>query len=179
MLNSQFRKLVTEWRPVTDTEILAVPFFVLAFVLVWAIGRNAGRLTAFERWALIALMAGGITALRNVTWFGLAAVILGALAIDPGVRRRMGDRDVTRLRFNRGLAVVASLAVVVQAVSALAAGERRFTDTYPEGALAAVRSAMAADPTLRVYSTRSTRTGCSGAIRRCADGWRTTHASRS
>jgi hypothetical protein len=152
LFNGQFRKLVTEWRPVTDTEILAVPFFVLAGVLLWAIGRNAGRLTAWERWALIALMAGGITALRNVTWFALAALVLGALAIDAGVRRRMGERDVTRLRFNRLLAVCAAIAVVAQTIMTLAARDTRFTDRYPDGALAAVRSATTADGALRVYA---------------------------
>jgi hypothetical protein len=152
LLNSQFRKLVTEWRPVTDVEILALPFFLVSGVVLWAIGRNARRLTSWERLALITLMAGGITALRNVTWFALAAVMLGALAIDPGIRRRMGDRDVTRLRFNRGLAILAAAATLVQVVSTLAAGESRFTDTYPDGALAAVRTVTAADPAIRIYS---------------------------
>jgi hypothetical protein len=152
LFNGQFRKLVTEWRPVSDTEILAVPFFVVAGILLWAIGRNAGRLTAWERWALIALMAAGVTALRNVTWFALAALVLGAVAIDPGIRRRMGERDVTRLRFNRLLAVCAAVAVGAQAIITLAAKDSRFTDRYPDGALAAVRSATTADPALRVYA---------------------------
>jgi hypothetical protein len=152
LFNGQFRKLVTEWRPVTDTEILAVPFFVVAGILLWSIGRNAGRLTAWERWALIALMAAGVTALRNVTWFALAALIFGAVSIDAGVRRRMGERDLTRLRFNRLLAVCAAVAVVAQAIITLTAADSRFTDRYPDGALAAVRSATAADGALRVYS---------------------------
>jgi hypothetical protein len=151
LLNSQFRKLVTEWRPITDTMVLAVPFFLLAGVLIWAIGRNAKQLTSWERWALVLLMAGAITALRNVTWFAFAAMVVGPVAIDAGVRRRMGDRDVTRLRFNRGLAILAGAAVLVQLVVTLVANDRRFTESYPDGLLAAVRAATV-NPTVRVYS---------------------------
>jgi hypothetical protein len=152
LFNSQFRKLVTEWRPVSDTEILAVPFFILAGVLLWAIGRNRGALTLWERLALIVLTAMGVTALRNVTWFALAALVLGSLAIDPGIRRRMGDRDVTRLSFNRLLAVAALLAVVAMSIATLVADDKRFTSSYPEGALAAVRSVTPRGQATRVYA---------------------------
>src|SRR5262249_23612813 len=152
LFNSQFRKIVTEWRPVSDTEILAVPFFLLAGGLLWALGRNARRLTAFEPLTLLALMAAGVTALRNVAWFAFAALMLGALAIDPGVRRRMGNRDVTRLRLNRLLAILGAVAVVALTITTLTAGDKRFTDTYPDAALAAVRQATQADNALRIYA---------------------------
>jgi len=152
LFNSQFRKIVTEWRPVSDTEILAVPFFILVGVLLWALGRNRGALTLWERLALIVLAAMGVTALRNVTWFALTALVLGSLAIDPGIRRRMGDRDVTRLRFNRGLALAALLGVLALTIATLTADDKRFTSGYPEGALAAVRAVTARDPGVRVYA---------------------------
>ena len=74
--DSEFSKLVTEWRPITATMLIAVPFFALAFSAVWLLGRSGRRTPIFHQAVLIVLAFGAIDAVRNVSWFGLAAIML-------------------------------------------------------------------------------------------------------
>jgi hypothetical protein len=76
LANPLFKALVTEWRPITSTAILAVPFFVSAFAAVWLLGQARGRARLFDALTLLLLIAAAISAVRNVTWFALAALVL-------------------------------------------------------------------------------------------------------
>jgi hypothetical protein len=76
LLNPTFSKVVTEWQPVTSIMVLAVPFLLLAFATVWLLGRSGKQTRLFDQLALIVLAFGAFYAVRNVTWFGLAAAML-------------------------------------------------------------------------------------------------------
>src|SRR2546425_1806472 len=151
LLNGSFRTFITEWQPVTSVPFLAVPFFVLAAIALWSSGRHAGRTTLWERCALLALAVGGLTALRNVEWFALAALMLVSVSIDGAVRER-GRRRRVRPRVNAALAAAALLGLAIVVSGTLGRPARSFERASPRGVLDAVRSATSADPSLKVLA---------------------------
>ena len=52
---------------VTSSALLAVPFFAAAFASVWVLGLQQGQARLFNALILLILIAGGISAVRNVT----------------------------------------------------------------------------------------------------------------
>src|SRR5207253_7151181 len=51
LLNPAFGRYVTEWAP-TKLDVGTVPFYILAALAVWLVGRCRGRLTLFEQASL-------------------------------------------------------------------------------------------------------------------------------
>jgi hypothetical protein len=151
LFNGSFRKLVTEWQPITSDPVLAVPFFVLFALGVWSLGRHQGRTTLWERAALLVLGIGAITAVRNVAWFALAAIVLIALSVDQATRAREGRRP-SRPHVNLALAALALAALVALAGKTLTKDDEGFETHYPRGVLAAVRSASAHDRSISVLA---------------------------
>lgn len=151
ILSSAFRKYVTEWQPVTVDIPLAVLFFLLAGVVVWSLGRYGEKSTLWERAATLILAAGAILAVRNVVWFALAVLVLLPVWIDGAVRARERPAPA-RPRLNATLLAAAGVGVVLFAVSTLSDGAAKLTPTYPQGALAAVRTALDGHPAARVFS---------------------------
>lgn len=145
LLSPAFRSFVTEWQPVTYDVPLAIVFFLLAGVVVWALGRHGAASTLWERIATLVLAAGAIIALRNVVWFALAALILLPLWIDAAVRARERPAPA-RPRLNATLLGAAAVAVIVLALSTVTAGTARLTPSYPARTLEAVRAALAVRP---------------------------------
>jgi hypothetical protein len=118
LLNPAFGHLVTEWQPVTSVLVLAVPFFVVAFATLWLLGRAGAQARLFDHLTLIFLAVGGVLAVRNITWFGLAVLILlpGTLGVLLRPRRTPDRRRAVNLTL-AGLSLALALAAVV-AVSA-------------------------------------------------------------
>jgi hypothetical protein len=151
ILSPAFRSFVTEWQPVTSDAPLAVVFFLLAGVTVWSLGRYRARTTLWERAATLILAAGGILAVRNVVWFALAVLILLPVWIEAALPAR--ERPAPpRPRLNGSLLVAVGAVVVILALRALGVGTVALTPNYPAGALAAVRSAVAAHPASGVFA---------------------------
>ena len=149
LFSPAFRKLVTEWGPVTNAPVVAALFFLTAAIVVWSFGRHRSQTTLWERAATLVLAAGAILAVRNVVWFNLAVLVVLPLSIDAAVRGG-GARRRSHPRLNVALVAVATVALVAGAV---ASARRSPTERYYPGAgLAAVRGAVAADPSLRVYA---------------------------
>jgi hypothetical protein len=146
LLNPDFTRLVGEWRPVTDFRPAAAALFVLAGLTVWGMGRAPGRLTPWERIALLVLFAGGILALRNVVWIEFALLMV------PAVRLASGEAAPVRPRLNQALALVVSGALVVFLAIALAKHDREFERDYPAAVASQVARATAADQTLGVFA---------------------------
>jgi hypothetical protein len=67
-------EFVMEWRPPT-VGIGTASFFVSAFVMTGLWSRHQRVLTSFERWAIVLLLVGSMTAVRNAVWFELAAAV--------------------------------------------------------------------------------------------------------
>jgi hypothetical protein len=149
LFNGTFRNLVPEWGPVTGSPVIATLFFLTAAIVVWSFGRYRSQTTLWERAAMLLLAGGAIVAVRNVVWFNLATVAVLPLCIDAAVRARETRRR-SHPRLNLAIVAVATVALIVTAVvSANRSPTERY---YPSGGLAAVRRAVSADPSLRVFA---------------------------
>lgn len=151
LANPAFRSYVSEWRPITSSTVIAVVFFALLATTLWSFGRHRGATTLWERAALLIMAAGAILAVRNVVWFDLAVLMLLPVSIDSGVRGTEFQAP-SRPLLNLTLLGACGVAVVVLAVRPFALVPARLTPSYPAGALAAVRSATAADPGMRIFA---------------------------
>jgi hypothetical protein len=76
LVNPAFKAALLEWQPITHVTVLAVPFFLMAFATVWLLGYVRDRVRLFDALALAALIAGAILAVRNISWFPLAVLVL-------------------------------------------------------------------------------------------------------
>jgi hypothetical protein len=173
LLNSQFSRMVTEWKPVTSVPILAVPLFALitltAVVVLRLLWRAHSRAAArdgvgvstepapvplqpslFDIVTLLVFAVGAVMAVRNVTWFGLALLVLLPTLL---TQLRAGrSAPLRRARVNR---VLASAAVLLAAIVALAVLERPaawFTSTYPSKAIPTLRRLITRDPRAKILA---------------------------
>ena len=158
LANPQFSRIVTEWKPVTSVPVLAIPLFALIVGTLYTFVRaflraRAGRVKQvplFDVLVLVLLAAGAIDAVRNITWFGLAVVMLLPAAI---TKMRGGRRSpLRRARVNR------ILAIAMTAIAGLAAGviltrpDSWFTSTYPSKAVPTLKSLIAKDPNVKIFA---------------------------
>lgn len=146
---------VSEWQPVTSSPGTAAIFFIIAAIAVWSFGRYASRTTIWERVALLALAAGSISVVRNLLFFGLLALIVIPLSLSGAASSPVSDRvrDSRRGWINAALALGAGAALLL-ATASLAAKPASAIELHNQrlGVLSAVRSATAADPSLKVLS---------------------------
>jgi hypothetical protein len=149
LLNSGFRQFIVEWRP-TAPSIQTAPFYLLAFLAVWLIGRQKERLLPFEQVLLAFTLLMGLQTIRSVIWFTLTALMLVPAALD-GVLKP----NTRAMRFpllNRAL-IACSVAGVILVVAVVAAKPSSWFDReYPRGVLAAVDRVQARDGRALVFS---------------------------
>ena len=149
LLNSGFRQFIVEWRP-TAPSIQTAPFYLLAFLAVWLIGRNKERFLPFEQVLLLFTLLMGLQTIRSVIWFTLTALMLIPTALD-GVLKP----NTRAMRFpllNRAL-VGTSVAGVIAVVVVVAAKPASWFDRdYPTGVLTAVDRVQARDARALVFS---------------------------
>jgi hypothetical protein len=173
LLNPQFSRMVTEWMPITSVPILAAPLFVLIVLTAAAVARvvlrsrshqgdadSAVRSSAnsavptqpllFDVLALAALAVGAVTAVRNVTWFGLALVVLLPTLLTQ--LRRGKPAPLRRARVNMILATATVLLGAVITVAVLARPGTWFTSTYPNKAIPTLRRLIARDPHAKILA---------------------------
>jgi hypothetical protein len=149
LFNSGFREVVIEWRP-TAPSFQTGPFYLLAFLTVWLIGRQKERLLTFERVLLVATLAMGLQAMRSVIWFTLVALMLLPTALD-GVLKQ--NTAASRFRRLNGALVAGSIAAAIATLAVVAAKPASwFERNYPSGILAAFDRVQASDPHVRVYA---------------------------
>ncbi|MGH2862892.1 MAG: hypothetical protein ACRDLT_15510 [Solirubrobacteraceae bacterium] len=173
LLNPQFSRIVTEWKPITSVPALAGPLLLLIALTAAAVIRvvlraraNQGETggstpsersaavpalpTLFDVLTLLALAVGAAMAVRNVTWFGLALVVLL-----PTVLTQLGrgkPAPLRRARVNRVLATATALLAVVVAVAVLARPTAWFTSSYPSQAVPTLRGLIARDPHAKILA---------------------------
>jgi hypothetical protein len=150
LANPEFSKLVTEWRPVTSVMVLAIPFLILVGAIVWLLGRSGRRTPLFDQLVLAMLALGGVDAVRNITWFGLAAVILAPAALT----QVLGDRPAPerKPRLNLTIAGLAIAVALISAGSTLAKPARWFEQTYSQKAIPVIARVMAAHPGTKIFA---------------------------
>jgi len=150
LLNPAFKALVVEWLPVTSAPILAVPFFLAASATVWVLLRSRGRTSLFEALALLVLIAGAISAVRNITWFALALMMLMPSMLGTSLTPRAPAPRRPRLNITlAGTSVVFLLAVMIT-VSTKPGGW--FESGYDVRALDQAAAAVHHQPTLHIYA---------------------------
>lgn len=148
LVGPEFARIVGEWRPPTFSQ--AWPFFLLALAAVWLLARAGSRLTLFERLAVLATVVAGFLAVRNITWFALAWVVLGPVALEAVLPAREEQRPGPPLRLLAGASVVAiPAALLAMAVWPAKAYESRWS----EPALRAVSRVTDTHPSARVFAS--------------------------
>lgn len=149
LLNGGFRQLVVEWRP-TAPSIQTAPFYLLAFLTVWLIGRAKDRLCTYEKLLLVFTLVLGLTALRSVIWFTLAALMLLPTLLDVVLKE---NTAAMRFRSLNSAFVATSLVAAALTVAIVAAKPSSwFERDYPSGVLAAFDRAQTRDPNMRVFA---------------------------
>jgi hypothetical protein len=144
LVDPPFGDAIVEWErsdPSGKTAIFFGVAVATAALAVW----QWRRLTAFELVVLALLFVSAVDAVRGIVWFTLAVAVLGPLLVDGAIRKA----DVVQYpRLNVGLAAVATVVTVVAVAVVASKPESWFEREWPQGALAAVRSA---GPNARVY----------------------------
>ncbi len=150
LFNSEFGKLVTEWRPVTSYMVLAVPLLLLIGGTVWTLGRSGRRTPPFEQIVLGLLAFAAIDAVRNITWFGLAVVIL--LPSTISILRPSAAPRPRHTRVNLTLALGSLALAALAAVATLGRPTAWFQSTYPRSAVAIAQRLVTADPSTKIFA---------------------------
>jgi hypothetical protein len=150
LLNPEFGKLVTEWKPVTSVPLLAVPLFVLIAGTLYTLVRTWRRTPVFELLVLVVLGFGAVDAVRNITWFGLAVMTL----LPSAISKLKGDRPapLRRARINRVFAILVVALAVLTTVVTLSHPDSWFTSTYPTRAIPTLKRLIARDHQAKVFA---------------------------
>ena len=158
LLNPQFSRLVTEWKPVTSVPVLAVPLFVViavtaAIVLLAAHRARSRRAVApplFDVLVLAILAAGAVIAVRNVTWFGLALIVLAPSVV---TQMRLGlPAPLRRSRVNMLAAVATLVLCALVSLFVLARPTGWFTAGYPRAAIPTLRRLVGRYPQAKILA---------------------------
>lgn len=151
LFNPGFRDYILEWQPTTP-GLKTSPFYLLAFMAVWLIGRRGERLASFEKVLLVATILIGLQSVRGVIWFAFAAFMLLPRLLGGDELKSAGS--AARLRFASGALVSLSVLVVAATVATVAAKPASwFEQRYPEGALAAVQRTEARQPRVQIFAS--------------------------
>jgi hypothetical protein len=149
LANPGFRDFVLEWRP-TAPSFQTAPFFLLALLAAWLVGRQGSRLSRLEKVLLALTLVMGLQSMRGVVWFGVLALMVLPTALD-GVLKE----NASAMRFgllNRALVAMSVTGVVVSLAGVAAKPSSWFERDYPSAALAAVTRAEATDPQVKVFA---------------------------
>ena len=149
LANPGFRDYIVEWRP-TAPDFQTAPFFMLAFLAVWLVGRQGSRLLRVEKVFLGLTLVMGLQSLRGVVWFAIVALMLVPTALDTVLKP-----NTSAMRFgllNRALVAVSVAGTVASLAGVAAKPSSWFEHAYPQAALAAVTRAETANPQVRVFA---------------------------
>jgi MFS family permease len=150
LLNPAFKTLVVEWQPVTAFAVLAIPFFVAAFATVWVLGYTRGRARLFEALTLLALIAAAVAAVRNITWFALALIMLLPSTLGTVVAAR--PAAPRRRRLNLAMVGASAILLLAALVTVATKPSSWFERGYDPRALAQVAAVVHRQPGVRIYA---------------------------
>jgi hypothetical protein len=146
LFSSNLDQIVVEWRPPTPSGFSAL-FYLVAFGAIWCVARWGRGLTGFEKLALIITLAAALDAIRNIIWFGFAALIVLPLTVDEALRWSKGAHRPVRL----GLVSTSLVGILAAASFAVAQPSRWYTKLWPDRPATAV-AAAARDHSVRVFA---------------------------
>jgi hypothetical protein len=158
LLNPQFSRMVTEWKPIMSVPVLAAPLFAVIALTVVAVARTVARARAgrgdrpalFDVLALLALAIGAVMAVRNVTWFGLALVVLLPRVITQ--MKGGAAAPLRRARSNRLVAIASLLLAALMTFAILGRPTTWFTSTYPAKSITTLRVLIQRHPQTRILA---------------------------
>jgi hypothetical protein len=151
LVNPGFRDYILEWQPTTPS-LKTFPFYLLAFIAMWLVGRRGERLSSFEKVVLVATILIGLQSMRGVIWFAFAAFMLLPRLLGGGELKPAASTP--RLRFASGALAALSVVVAAATVATVAAKPASwFERHYPDGALAAVQRAEARQPGVQIFAS--------------------------
>jgi hypothetical protein len=150
LMNPAFKTLIVEWQPVTSFTILAVPFFVAAFATVWVLGHSRGRARLFETLALLVLIAAAISAVRNITWFALAVIMLLPSTMSATVAPR--PPAPRRRRLNLTLVAATGIFLLVSVATVATRPGAWFERGYNAQTLGQVATVVHRHPDVRIFA---------------------------
>ncbi len=149
LTNSGLRQYIVEWRP-TAPSLQTAPFFGIAFLAVWLVGRCRERLLPYEKVILGLTLLMALESIRSVIWFTLAALMLVPVALDGVLKPNV---SAMRFKLLNGALVAASLAGVIATSAVIAAKPGSWAmREYPNGVLTAVDRVQSRDPHVRVFA---------------------------
>jgi hypothetical protein len=150
LFNPEFSKLVTEWKPVFSVPVIAVLY--LLFV-AWAgrlLYRSGKRTPLFDWLVLILLAIGGVVAVRNIVWFGLATIVLLPAAIAQ--LGKHGEPMPKRRKLNLSIAYTMLALVAISVIATFAHPDSWFQSTYDKQGLASVENIVAKNPSAKIFA---------------------------
>lgn len=163
ILNPQFSQMVTEWKPVMSVPVIAVPLFVMIVLTAVAILRvlrrtlsggaaaeQSGSVPLFDLLTLTVLAIGAVMAVRNVTWFGLALMMLLPRIITQS--RGGAPAPLRRAPLNRKLAGAAVVLTAIISVAVLLQPSTWFTSGYPTKSIPTLRALIARHTSARILA---------------------------
>ncbi len=158
LTNPEFSRLVTEWKPATSIPFLAALLFILIAVTALALVRVAmkariGQARAtplFDVLALLVLAIGAVTAVRNITWFGMGVMIL--LPASWTQMRGGKAAPLRRARLNSIFAIAMIAITAVTVVIVLDRPSTWFTSTYPAKAIPVLQRLIKRDPKVKIFA---------------------------
>jgi hypothetical protein len=146
-ISGHLGRYAAEWAPTTLT-LLNAPAYLLVFGGAWLLGRGKARTFEIVAFAAIALLA--FTAVRNLVWLGLLALIVLPALLDAA-RTQVPAPPPRRLN-----AVLGGTAIVVAALALLVTATRNgdwLVRKYPTAAADA--ASTAAGKTGRVFANEA------------------------
>jgi hypothetical protein len=144
LFDPPFARLISEWDR-TEPAWITLAFYVVAgLTLVLAIWQRR-RLRLFDTLVLLVTLAGALQAIRGITWFTLAVIVLVPRLLDGAIRK---PDAVQMPRANAALSLVAITASVAVLVVVAAKPASWFERDWPPAAVTAVESA---GPNARVF----------------------------
>ena len=124
-------------------------FYLVAFGTVALLARHPGRLTVFERLALLVTLAAGVTAIRSIVWFALVALVLVPQLLDGAISK---GQPRVRQRGRKALAAASAVALVAAFSVVATRPDSWFTAESPHAGGAAVAEFMAAHPQATLFA---------------------------
>jgi hypothetical protein len=182
LMNSEFARLVTEWRPLTSIPFLAVTLALTVVAACWVIGAGSVRartraraearvqlssgvssgapsglssgalprsMPIFDLLALAALTVGSVLAVRNVTWFGLALVVLLPSAV---TLLKGAPAPLRRSRANGFLALAVAGLTLAGSAAILTRPATWFQRTYPAAAVPTLERLVVREPQAKIFA---------------------------
>lgn len=137
LIDPPFAQLISEWDRTKPAWITLAFFVVVGLTVILAVWQRR-RLRLFDTVVLLITLAGALQAIRGITWFTLAVLVLVPRLLDGAIRKP----DIVQMpRANLALSLVATAAAAAVVAVVAAKPTTWFERDWPAGAISAVQRA--------------------------------------